>query len=149
MEITPRYTYSLSQNRYTKNNGILNDIDFVTQNFEGSVVFKPTNRWTITTNYKYFKQSVFSPIIPPTSFIANADITYSFLENKRGQLKFYVNDLFNTNRGVIGSLSGTATTITTVNILNRYFLVSFFYDIKDWSKRKAESNSNLDKLLRF
>jgi hypothetical protein len=149
LEITPRYTYSLSQNRYTKNNGILNDIDFVTQNFEGSVVFKPTNRWTITTNYKYFKQSVFSPIIPPTSFIANADITYSFLENKRGQLKFYVNDLFNTNRGVIGSLSGTATTITTVNILNRYFLVSFFYDIKDWSKRKAESNSNLDKLLRF
>ena len=149
VEFTPSYGIGLRQNIYNKNNGVLNDINFLTHDFGGTLIYRPIRNFVFTSNFKYFKQSVFSPNVPSSSFVANADITFSFLQNKRGQIKFYMNDLFNTNRGVFGSITAKGTTVSNVNILNRYFLVSFYYDIKDWSKRKAERVVVSDRNFRF
>lgn len=149
VEILPQYRIGLSQSRFPASNKILNNFNLVTNDIGGSIIYRPSTSIAITTNFRYIQQSISSPIVPPNSFVTNADITYSFLQSRRAQLKLYLNDVFNTNRGVTGSISDRATSVTNSNILNRYFLLSFYYDIRDWSKRKIESGEISNKLFRF
>ena len=138
VEFLPRYSYVVNNQRYAENNGILNNIYFFRHDLSGTLIYKLNKQLALTASYKYLQESIVSSTIPNNSFVANADLTYSFLENKRGQLKFYINDLFNTNRGIISLTNGNSITLTSINILNRYFLISFYYDIKNSSKRKID-----------
>lgn len=149
IELSPRYRIGLNQSRYPSGNTVLSNFDFVTNDISGTVIYRPSSSIAITTNYRYLQQSVFSPSVPASSFVTNADITYSFLQSRRAQIKLYLNDVFNTNRGVTGFASERLTSVTNTNILNRYFLLSFYYDIRDWSKRKIESGEMSNKLFRF
>lgn len=149
LEISPQYRIGLNQSRFPTNNKILNNFNLVTNDIGASIIYRPSSSIAITTNFKYLQQSISSPIVPPNSFVTNADITYSFLQSRRAQLKLYLNDVFNTNRGVTGSITERETSVTNSNILNRYFLLSFYYDIRDWSKKKIESGEISNKLFRF
>lgn len=143
VEFLPRYTFVNFHQRYAEKNSILNNINFFRHDINGTIIYRVNKQIALSANYKYLHESIISTKIPSNSFVTYADITYSFLENKRAQLKFFMNDLFNTNRGIISSRNGYSNTLTSMSILSRYFLVSFYYDIKNSSKRKVGKNNIL------
>lgn len=148
-QFNPRYSIGFVLNKYTNNNSLLNDNSFTTQNFQGIFIFRPTKKLTITNSYKVLSQSQAVPGIPSNGLLVNAEVAYHIFKNSRGQIKLFMNDILNTNRGIYGSINGTNLSITRTNILNQYFLLSITYDIKDWLKQTKLSSNPSQKLLRF
>jgi hypothetical protein len=148
-QFNPRYSGGIYLNKYFGDNSTLHNNTFFTQNLQGVFIVRPTKKLIVTNSYKVINQSQSILGIPATGLLVNADITYLVFNNNRGQIKLFINDIFNTNRGIYGSLSANSLSITRSNILNQYFLLSITYDIRDWLKQTS-TNTSLNKgLLRF
>jgi hypothetical protein len=59
----------------------------------------------------------------------NVSVGWSFLANKRGELKLSVFDLLNKNTGINRSINQSYFTDQRYNVLNRYCLLSFTYSL--------------------
>ncbi|MFN3299945.1 MAG: carboxypeptidase regulatory-like domain-containing protein [Sediminibacterium sp.] len=136
VDFSPRYRLGAGQNRGNVNNSLINNQSILEHDLSGAFTYRINSSLVFTTSYKIVNQLNVSSNLNNSFFTTNADLTYSFLNNKRGHIKLFLNDVFNTNKGIQNSMFGNYTTFTNVNILNRYFLFSFNYDIRDWVKRK-------------
>ena len=64
-------------------------------------------------------------------------------KNKRGEINVSVFDLFNQNRSISRNVSSTFIQTTESNVLQRYIMVNFRYDIRNFGKapsRRPSSN---------
>lgn len=68
------------------------------------------------------------------ALICNAAIAYKFLKDKRGELRFSCNDIFNKNNNFYEITNEIYRREVTTNVLKRYALLTFTYNINN-SKR--------------
>ncbi len=59
----------------------------------------------------------------------NADITKLMFKNKKGELKFSVNDILNENIGISRNANQNFIEDVTYKTLKRYYMVSFTYSL--------------------
>lgn len=86
--------------------------------------------WELTLDHRYNSQV--GPGVQKTISLLNAGLTYLFLKDDNGQLKFSVSDLLNQNRSVYRYSSENFITDKQVNILQRYFMLTFTYNIRSF-----------------
>ncbi|MFN3664687.1 MAG: outer membrane beta-barrel protein [Sediminibacterium sp.] len=86
--------------------------------------------WELTLDHRYNSQV--APGVQKTISLLNAGLTYLFLKDDNGQLKFSVSDLLNQNRSVYRYSSENFITDKQVNILQRYFMLTFTYNIRSF-----------------
>ena len=65
----------------------------------------------------------------------NAAITKQVLKNKKGELKFGVNDILNQNIGISRSTNQNYVEDVTYNTLKRYYMVGFTYSLLKTNNR--------------
>lgn len=70
--------------------------------------------------------------------IWGAELSLFMLKNSRGQLKIGVYDILNQNRGVSRINQLNFIVDREVNALGRYFLTTFTYSLKGFSKQKSD-----------
>jgi hypothetical protein len=62
----------------------------------------------------------------------NLSIGKKFLKEDRGEIRFSVNDALNQNTNIHHSATGQYTEDTKSNVLGRYFLLSFYYNLQSF-----------------
>jgi hypothetical protein len=74
-----------------------------------------------------------------------AGVNFTMLKDERGVLNFRVYDILNQNNSVLTSVNRNMISITSTNVLPRYFMASFTYNIRTMgaSKRKVGGWLNL------
>lgn len=87
------------------------------------------NKWSFgfDANQNFYSGSQFQN--NPSIFILNAYISKTILKNQRGDLKLYVNDVFNQRAGLNFFGQQNYFTESQVNVIPRYFMLSFNYKI--------------------
>lgn len=86
--------------------------------------------WEFTLDSRYNSQA--APGIQKTVSLLNAGLTYLFLQDDKGMLKFSVFDLLNQNRSVFRFASENYITDRQVNILQRYLMLTFTYNLRSF-----------------
>ena len=87
------------------------------------------NKWSFgfDANQNFYSGAQFQN--NPSIFILNAYISKTILKNQRGDLKLYVNDVFNQRAGLNFFGQQNFFTESQVNVIPRYFMLSFNYKI--------------------
>lgn len=86
--------------------------------------------WEMALDHRYNSQT--APGVQKTVSLLNAGLTYLFMKEDKGQLKFSVFDILDQNRSVFRFSSENFITDRQVNILQRYFMLTFTYNIRSF-----------------
>lgn len=74
--------------------------------------------------------------------LGSMSIGKKFLKNNRAEISLSVFDLFNQNQAISRSVTGTYIESISSNVLQRYFMVNFRYDLRHFGKASASSRSD-------
>jgi hypothetical protein len=97
----------------------------------------------LETNFTYRKFESMDQGTHNSYALLNGGVTYVFLKENKGQLKLFFYDILNKNASLSRSISENFVTFTTINTLNQYFSVSFFYDIRGLRLNKVGGKERL------
>ena len=61
--------------------------------------------------------------------ISNAALAYKFMKGKKGELRFSINDIFNQDNSFYQTTTELYRREMTTNILGRYAMLSFTYNL--------------------
>ncbi|MFN8291581.1 MAG: outer membrane beta-barrel protein [Chitinophagaceae bacterium] len=90
--------------------------------------------WETQINYSY--NSSIPAGLPKEVLKWNAALNLTMLKNEAGVLKFSVNDILDRNNNVWVTATRNTVTTTQGNILGRYFLVTFTYNVRPAGVKK-------------
>lgn len=113
------------------------DLDIVTHTANGELVIRwPKNIvWETSLNYRYNSQA--APGIQKSVALLNGGIIFLFLKDQKGNLKLSAYDLLDQNRNVFRSTSENAIIDRQINIVTRYYLLTFTYNIRNFAAGKV------------
>ncbi|MBO9199829.1 MULTISPECIES: outer membrane beta-barrel protein [Niastella] len=107
---------------------ILNN-EYYTQTYSADVSYQFLKRFVLSTDFDYYvntgRASGFNQSIP----LWNGSLAYQLFKKKNGELKFSVNDIMNQNQSISRTISDGTITDTRANVLRRYFLLTFTYNL--------------------
>jgi hypothetical protein len=90
--------------------------------------------WETQINYSY--NGSIPAGMPKEVLKWNAALNITMLKNEAGVLKFAVNDLLDRNNSIWVNANRNTVTTTENNILGRYFLATFTYNVRPASMKK-------------
>jgi Outer membrane protein beta-barrel family/CarboxypepD_reg-like domain len=78
----------------------------------------------------------------------NASVSKQFLKNKEAEIKFTVLDLLNQNKSITRTVSDNYFEDNRTNVIRRYFLVSFVYNLRRMAGRnQPQIPQNMQKMI--
>jgi len=78
----------------------------------------------------------------PDFLLWNAALAYKFLKNKQAELRFSVFDILGQNQSISRNITEVYIEDTQSNLLQRYFMLTFTYNIKVFNVKPAEVESH-------
>ncbi len=126
MGVNPGLNNSFYENKQFKNLSVIRttiNTDFVIRAPKKLV-------WEITLDHRINAETADG--VQQSITLLNAGLNYLFLKEDKGQLKFSVFDLLNQNRSVFRFSAENYITDRQVNILQRYFMLTFTYNIRSF-----------------
>ena len=77
----------------------------------------------------------------------NGSMSKQFLKNKAAELKFAVYDILNQNKSVNRTVGDNYFEDTRSNVLRRYFLVSFIYNLNKMGGKRNQLPDGIQKMI--
>ena len=74
--------------------------------------------------------------------LGSMSIGKKFLKNNRAEISISVFDLFNQNQAISRNVTGTYIESIASNVLQRYFMVNFRYDLRHFGKSNASQSND-------
>ncbi|MBA2498309.1 MAG: outer membrane beta-barrel protein [Chitinophagaceae bacterium] len=130
-----RYNRNFNFSNYE--NDDFNDLEINTHYLNSDLVIRWPKNFVLETNLQYRYNDQVAPGIQPTVTLLNGGLTYLFLKDQKGQLKLSVHDLLNDNINVWRSTRENLITDRQLNNLQRYYLLTFTYNIRDFKAGKV------------
>ncbi|MGV3586955.1 MAG: outer membrane beta-barrel protein [Adhaeribacter sp.] len=139
IELTQNYSISGQRSTYEKNT--FDNRHFITRNWRSEIIVRLPRKlvWESQLDYRYNSNTV--PGVQKSFYRINAAVTYLFLKNDRGQLKFAIYDLLNQNISNYRLIRENMIEDYQTTVLNRYGLVSFTYNIRNFGGKVGGTNS--------
>jgi hypothetical protein len=128
--------YTITYNFYRYKVSAFKNIDQVYHTLENEWILRFPNHFIWEANMQYYIDPIAAPGYSNRPQIWNAAVNYTMLKDERGVLKFEVSDIFKTYRHVLIDVLRNSVTTRTNNVLGRYFLLSFTYNIQTIGSRK-------------
>jgi len=72
--------------------------------------------------------------------LLNGAVAFKFLKDNRAELRLYVFDILNQNKAIQRNITETYIEDTQSNILQRYYMLTFTYNIKKYFQKKEDSS---------
>lgn len=91
--------------------------------------------WTklvFSTDYSYYNYTGLSQTFNQEVMLWNAAIGYKFLKKNVAELRFSVFDILNKNTSINRIVNDTYIEDSQTQVLNRYFLVTFIYNLRSY-----------------
>ncbi len=128
VEIRPEYRISVNQTRYT--DPVFRNLDILTHNIDGELIVRWPKKLVWESNLHYRTNSEVAIGMPQNNLLWNAGLTFLMLKEDKGQLKLGVYDILNRNNSYYRSATQNSIVDRRSNILQRYFLLTFTYNIR-------------------
>lgn len=77
--------------------------------------------------------------------LLNAALGFKFLKEKRADLRLFVFDILGQNNSIQRNITETYIEDTQTTILQRYFMLTFTYNIKKYFKKEKEADKTKDR----
>ncbi len=133
-EWTSNYSLSYNYTRYTGT--AFKNINQVFHTFENELILRYPKHFILETNIQYYIDPFTAPGFTNRPMVWNAAINYTMLKNERGVLKIEGADLLDKYQNILVSTARNTITTNSYNVLGRYFLLSFTYNIQTIGEKK-------------
>jgi len=135
IEYNLSYSYTFSHSSYESSD--FTGLDVITHSATNELIIRwPKNIvWEATLNYRYNSNA--APGIQKSVPLLNGGIIYQFLKDQRANLKLSVFDLLDQNVGVYRETRENMIVDRQINILKRYYLLTFTYNIRNFQGGKV------------
>ena len=122
----------------TRGAGISNS-SYVNQSIGGTLNLLNKKGWFIQNDVSSQIYSGLSGGLDQSYTLWNAAIGKKFLKNRAGELKLSVFDLLKQNQSISRTVTGTEITDAQSQVLQRYFMLTFTYNLKNFGTAKSSS----------
>ncbi len=100
--------------------------------------------FTITASAAYSQYVGFTNAYDESYILCNAYIGKKVFRNRRGEISFGVNDIFNQNRAFARSVGSGWTQNATNSVIGRYYMVQFTYNLRRFGKKGSRNIRDYD-----
>ncbi len=100
--------------------------------------------FTITASAAYSQYVGFTNSYDESYILCNAYIGKKVFRNRRGEISFGVNDIFNQNRAFARSVGSGWTQNATNSVIGRYYMVQFTYNLRRFGKKGSRNIRDYD-----
>lgn len=145
IEFRPMYSPSISRTRYT--DPTFRNLDVINHYAEGELIIRWPKKIVWETNAAYRYTTQVAPGLPKNNLLWNAAVTLLMFKGDVGLLKLSVFDLLNRNNGLFRFASGNQITDQQTNVLQRYGMLTFTYNIRNMGAPKKVGGK--DRLFMF
>jgi hypothetical protein len=114
--------------------------DYFVQTYSTDFSYSFLKRFIISSDFDYIINSGLSSGFNQKIPYWNAGIACQLFKKKDGELKLSVNDILNQNQSVTRSTSDNFIQDVNSNVLRRYFMLTFTYNLR---KGSAPTNNNM------
>jgi hypothetical protein len=135
--------YTRSWNTTTYENKLFENLKTVRDNASTELVVRLPKRLVWETSLNYIKNPLTAPGVQNEIYLWNAALTVLFLKADKGQLKFSAYDLLDNNVSVYRYTSENSIIDTQTRILQRYFMATFTYNIRNFKSGKVGGRERL------
>lgn len=84
----------------------------------------------LKTDFEYKYEGGLGEAYDPNSYLLNISFGKKLFENERGELRVSVYDVLNKNNNVRRTVNESYIEDTTTNVLGRYYMLSFIYNLR-------------------
>jgi hypothetical protein len=137
------FRYSIGFNRTTYENNLYNKLKTNRHNANTELVVRLPKRFVWETSLNYVKNPQTAAGVQNKIYLWNAGLTLLFLKEDKGQLKFSAFDLLNNNVSVYRYTNENSIIDRQINILQRYFMCTFTYNIRNFKAGKVGGSQRL------
>jgi hypothetical protein len=127
-EFFPRYAATYSKARYSNNQ--FSNREVITHNVSGQITARPERKTIFTSSFNYRYNPQVSAGLPKSNMYWTASLSRLMLKDDRGELKLEIYDILNRNNSYNRYISGNSIMDSESNVLRRFFLLSFIYNIR-------------------
>ena len=136
VEFNPSFGVNFRKNTYTSNT--FSTTDYTGQNLQGEFIVRLPKKFVWETNVAYNYISNLATGLPKTNVYWNAALTLLMFKEDKGQLKLAVYDILNRNTNVFRYINGNTITDSRSNVLQRYFMLTYSYNIRTLGTQKQK-----------
>ena len=108
--------------------------DYLTQTLTADVFYQLPARFVLTSDLWLSNNTGRAAGFNQRVALWNVGLTRQFFANKQGELKLQAYDLLNQNRSVVRNTTETSVEDVRSRVLQRYFLLSFTYNLRQFGK---------------
>lgn len=140
---------SLAFRKVTYTSPLFSTTDYTTQYLQGEFVVRLPKKFVWETNVAYRYNNNLAPGLPRTNIYWNAGLTYLMFKEDKGQIKLAVYDILNSNQNALRFVNGNLITDSRTNVMQRYFLLTYSYNIRSMGGQKQKVGGQGNGLFRF
>jgi hypothetical protein len=111
---------------------------YLQQNSKVKLNFNPKGGFVFTAEYNNQYYAGLSDAFNQNISLLNAAIGYKFLKDKRADIRLFVFDILGQNNSIQRNITETYIEDTQTNILQRYFMLTFTYNIKKYFQKTPD-----------
>ncbi|MCW3075292.1 MAG: hypothetical protein JWP69_2361 [Flaviaesturariibacter sp.] len=137
------FRYNIGFNRTTYESKTFNNLKTNRHNGNTELVVRLPKHFVWETSLNYVKNPLTAPGVQNEIYLWNAALTLVFLKDDKGQLKFAAYDLMNNNVSVYRYTNENSIIDRQINILQRYFMATFTYNIRNFKTAKVGGTQRL------
>jgi hypothetical protein len=139
--ISPKVDFNIN---YTANVNLVENTlqntgnsNYLVQNAGAKINLMPNTSWVFNSDITYSNYYGLGDAFNQEFYLWNAAIGYKFLNKKVGEIRLSVFDLLNQNNSINRSVTETYIEDTRTRVLNRYFMLTFTYNIRKFKMNEA------------
>jgi hypothetical protein len=122
--------YSFGKNFTRYSSTMFKDLDITSQNWGNELVLRMPKHFIWETQVYYSYNGNIPAGLPKDVVKWSAALNITMLKNEVGVLKLAMNDILNRNTNIYVNANRNTITTTQGNILGRYFLATFSYNVR-------------------
>lgn len=132
--LAPSYSLRFNDARYSIQ--AVQDAGSVTHQFTMDFFWNWPKRLIIENNVQYIYNSRIAPGFKKGVTIWNAAVSYQVFKDQQGMIRFAVYDLLKQNTNIFRSITQTYIQDMQVQVLQRYCMLSFIYNLRKFGQTK-------------
>jgi uncharacterized membrane protein YgcG len=122
-----------------------NNQKYINQTYSLEATYTIMKLWNLSSDFDYFKNNGLANGFNKGIPIWNLYVSRFLFKKKNGEIRFSVNDALNQNKSISRSSSDTYIQDTYTQVLSRFFLVSFSYQLNKFGGRSPQGEGGRER----